>query len=195
MDTDSIRRVAIPHARSRVTARDANPAFHCVRSTRSPMIAPANAGRMVVTRLYQLWPVNPAPSRRRTPRARLTARVRTTSQRMGGCTKAVTRPKPPNGSRLSCGTEFECSQAQFYNTVLRTSTGFVGNGRRQLQARVRPQSRDRVAAREKRRDYRSEEHTSELQSRENLVCRLLLEKKKKEINGNVGAYYTIYYQC
>src|SRR5690606_39921879 len=25
--------------------------------------------------------------------------------------------------------------------------------------------------------YRSEEHTSELQSRENLVCRLLLEKK------------------
>src|SRR5690606_39513315 len=29
--------------------------------------------------------------------------------------------------------------------------------------------------------YRSEEHTSELQSRENLVCRLLLEKKKKLI--------------
>src|SRR5690606_41380063 len=27
---------------------------------------------------------------------------------------------------------------------------------------------------------RSEEHTSELQSRENLVCRLLLEKKKRE---------------
>src|SRR5690606_40337774 len=27
-------------------------------------------------------------------------------------------------------------------------------------------------------DTRSEEHTSELQSRENLVCRLLLEKKK-----------------
>src|SRR5690606_40274962 len=29
-----------------------------------------------------------------------------------------------------------------------------------------------------RRSRRSEEHTSELQSRENLVCRLLLEKKK-----------------
>src|SRR5690606_39330173 len=28
-------------------------------------------------------------------------------------------------------------------------------------------------------DRRSEEHTSELQSRENLVCRLLLEKKKR----------------
>src|SRR2546430_868932 len=30
----------------------------------------------------------------------------------------------------------------------------------------------------KRRDARSEEHTSELQSQSNLVCRLLLEKKK-----------------
>src|SRR5690554_7787333 len=29
---------------------------------------------------------------------------------------------------------------------------------------------------------RSEEHTSELQSRPHLVCRLLLEKKKKKIN-------------
>src|SRR2546427_6415474 len=29
---------------------------------------------------------------------------------------------------------------------------------------------------------RSEEHTSELQSQSNLVCRLLLEKKKKEIH-------------
>src|SRR5260370_42272777 len=30
--------------------------------------------------------------------------------------------------------------------------------------------------------WRSEEHTSELQSHLNLVCRLLLEKKKKNIN-------------
>src|SRR5207253_6098637 len=32
----------------------------------------------------------------------------------------------------------------------------------------------------KRPDKRSEEHTSELQSRGHLVCRLLLEKKKKQ---------------
>src|SRR2546429_2862796 len=31
---------------------------------------------------------------------------------------------------------------------------------------------------------RSEEHTSELQSRLHLVCRLLLEKKKKQYNVN-----------
>src|SRR5690606_40795619 len=34
---------------------------------------------------------------------------------------------------------------------------------------------------------RSEEHTSELQSRENLVCRLLLEKKKKKITRHNNA--------
>src|SRR5690606_41790503 len=32
---------------------------------------------------------------------------------------------------------------------------------------------------------RSEEHTSELQSRENLVCRLLLEKKKRYREKNI----------
>src|SRR5436309_5980672 len=36
---------------------------------------------------------------------------------------------------------------------------------------------------------RSEEHTSELQSRENLVCRLLLEKKKNDINW-YSEFYT-----
>src|SRR5690625_7044704 len=37
----------------------------------------------------------------------------------------------------------------------------------------------RTAPRKMRRKTRSEEHTSELQSRGHLVCRLLLEKKKK----------------
>src|SRR2546430_7191992 len=32
---------------------------------------------------------------------------------------------------------------------------------------------------------RSEEHTSELQSQSNLVCRLLLEKKKKKVSNDV----------
>src|SRR5436309_11148822 len=41
-----------------------------------------------------------------------------------------------------------------------------------------PQALDLAGEREIK--GRSEEHTSELQSRENLVCRLLLEKKKKK---------------
>src|SRR5256886_4988517 len=36
---------------------------------------------------------------------------------------------------------------------------------------------DYILAREHQADLRSEEHTSELQSQSNLVCRLLLEKK------------------
>src|SRR2546430_8158258 len=38
--------------------------------------------------------------------------------------------------------------------------------------------------RARRRGGRSEEHTSELQSQSNLVCRLLLEKKKKQRHQN-----------
>src|SRR5438552_10120966 len=38
----------------------------------------------------------------------------------------------------------------------------------------------RRARRPRRREPRSEEHTSELQSPDHLVCRLLLEKKKKK---------------
>src|SRR2546430_6170480 len=34
-----------------------------------------------------------------------------------------------------------------------------------------------------REEDRSEEHTSELQSQSNLVCRLLLEKKKNKMSG------------
>src|SRR3712207_8792903 len=45
-----------------------------------------------------------------------------------------------------------------------------------LAEQARPCGRSR---RSKRALLRSEEHTSELQSRQYLVCRLLLEKKKK----------------
>src|SRR2546430_12006452 len=38
----------------------------------------------------------------------------------------------------------------------------------------------RVGNKNSANDHRSEEHTSELQSQSNLVCRLLLEKKKNK---------------
>src|SRR3712207_8131993 len=40
---------------------------------------------------------------------------------------------------------------------------------------------------------RSEEHTSELQSRQYLVCRLLLEKKKKNYSSAIQLFYSIQY--
>src|SRR5256885_11112306 len=62
--------------------------------------------------------------------------------------------------------------------------------RRHARARALPPGAHRRSERgdrrrAARRRSRSEEHTSELQSPCNLVCRLLLEKKKKE--GGVGA--------
>src|SRR5438874_5202388 len=44
----------------------------------------------------------------------------------------------------------------------------------------RPVANLSAAERARIRNRRSEEHTSELQSRRDLVCRLLLEKKKKQ---------------
>src|SRR5206468_12146976 len=57
-----------------------------------------------------------------------------------------------------------------------TSGGSPGSTRRSSGARARS-GRSTPASR-----CRSEEHTSELQSRSDLVCRLLLEKKKKKID-------------
>src|SRR6266496_6513681 len=56
---------------------------------------------------------------------------------------------------------------------------------------IGPDGSDGVGAHLPRADpvdlLRSEEHTSELQSRRDLVCRLLLEKKKNEINTRRAA--------
>src|SRR3712207_7147877 len=54
--------------------------------------------------------------------------------------------------------------------------GGVGAGRGAVGGAVREVA---VVVRAQDLDARSEEHTSELQSRQYLVCRLLLEKKKK----------------
>src|SRR2546427_9413726 len=48
------------------------------------------------------------------------------------------------------------------------------------RSRSRPTARPSAPPRPGGADVRSEEHTSELQSQSNLVCRLLLEKKKKQ---------------
>src|SRR5690349_22705315 len=72
-----------------------------------------------------------------------------------------------------------------YTTLFRSARA---RGRAQPPGHgARPARRRQDPAR--RRAGRSEEHTSELQSRRDLVCRLLLEKKKwKDMLPNVEAY-------
>src|SRR2546430_5853879 len=48
-----------------------------------------------------------------------------------------------------------------------------------------------VLSKAKSVDKRSEEHTSELQSQSNLVCRLLLEKKKKYRTAHSSTTLTV----
>src|SRR5688572_31287442 len=80
-----------------------------------------------------------------------------------------------------------------YTTLFRSSPSVLTSGIRTACAKRNPAGTPRTMAPTKsssivlRRDggawgvsWRSEEHTSELQSQSNLVCRLLLEKKKKK---------------
>src|SRR2546430_6714960 len=62
-----------------------------------------------------------------------------------------------------------CGAYAFRASALRLVPGADPESQRELER----QEGDRA-------DHRSEEHTSELQSQSNLVCRLLLEKKKKK---------------
>src|SRR5690606_41312577 len=64
-----------------------------------------------------------------------------------------------------------------YTTLFR-SRGLSRSARRRTEPAGVSRLPRRAAFRRESRVRRSEEHTSELQSRENLVCRLLLEKKK-----------------
>src|SRR5688572_31139319 len=61
-----------------------------------------------------------------------------------------------------------------YTTLFRSGGALVGLPIRELRGHLPANVDARVAAIFRR----SEEHTSELQSQSNLVCRLLLEKKK-----------------
>src|SRR5215218_11010589 len=76
-----------------------------------------------------------------------------------------------------------------YTTLFRPAPA-VSNRRRRERT---PRGRVRPARTPHRR--RSEEHTSELQSHSDLVCRLLLEKKKKHIQSAVYPQINLLYNC
>src|SRR3712207_7126571 len=79
-----------------------------------------------------------------------------------------------------------------YTTLFRSGpTRWQAQPARLPDARLQPQlpamlhGRGQAAAERDEHGARSEEHTSELQSRQYLVCRLLLEKKKEQ---RIGKY-------
>src|SRR3989442_8350963 len=67
-----------------------------------------------------------------------------------------------------------------YTTLFRSPTTTAAYAARALGLPYNsPGSVEACRSKLRQREVRSEEHTSELQSRPHLVCRLLLEKKKK----------------
>src|SRR3712207_6871394 len=85
-----------------------------------------------------------------------------------------------------------------YTTLFRSALhAELGDQAGQLRGDLRQSLRRRAGLRRLllglAADRRSEEHTSELQSRQYLVCRLLLEKKKKTLT-TILIYY-IKYTC
>src|SRR5207249_10830602 len=81
-------------------------------------------------------------------------------------------PPPPTSTLFPYTTLFRSN----YETVIK---GIAGD------RRLDPEDQDELIEQYR---YRSEEHTSELQSRFDLVCRLLLEKKKTRAQYGVGCF-------
>src|SRR5690606_40245181 len=91
-------------------------------------------------------------------------------------------PPPPRSTLFPYTTLFRSQLAANMGEASAHRQGGRGEDPRRLRTlAVLAQRRGHVQRRALAAE-RSEEHTSELQSRENLVCRLLLEKKKKKKN-------------
>src|SRR2546422_6874941 len=86
-----------------------------------------------------------------------------------------------------------------YTTLFRSETRGITERDHQESRRLHLQERDvslRIAPQDPAGQLaRSEEHTSELQSRLHLVCRLLLEKKKEEPAGARERTSTVHAQA
>src|SRR2546427_13175451 len=85
--------------------------------------------------------------------------------------------RPPRSTLFPYTTLFRSLAAEQRDVVVRHAEfqGIAEEGDSVRRIRC-----DFLQVRENPVPFRSEEHTSELQSQSNLVCRLLLEKKKKK---------------
>src|SRR3712207_7374742 len=93
--------------------------------------------------------------------------------------------RPPRSTLFPYTTLFRSAPVRGSGTVAASGTAVAPGGqpvrvpRLAVRARARPGRRADAGA--NHCEPRSEEHTSELQSRQYLVCRLLLEKKNKSV--------------
>src|SRR3712207_8713367 len=95
--------------------------------------------------------------------------------------------RPPRSTLFPYTTLFRSQRPRVLVPDIHSLLGCGRGVSYQLRTRERRPSRLLCGAdrRDSLRSWRSEEHTSELQSRQYLVCRLLLEKKKTMKNNNI----------
>src|SRR2546426_5678905 len=79
-----------------------------------------------------------------------------------------------------------------YTTLFRSRSQFVLSAMREVLLNKRSQAEIRPPLLPPVLGSRSEEHTSELQSPCNLVCRLLLEKKKKQLEQSCHLRWLVF---
>src|SRR2546427_6421903 len=87
--------------------------------------------------------------------------------------------RPPRSTLFPYTTLFRSLHGRSESFCRRTSRGFVTDTRSTSAHELTNPQPGLVSQLRWYFKQRSEEHTSELQSQSNLVCRLLLEKKKK----------------
>src|SRR5699024_9730896 len=114
---------------------------------------------------------------------RTTARSPASPGGRPACSPTTARPTPPQQAAVTDRRPMALTTTTFVAQTHNLWGDHVADQRREpLEALYRKRQPDLLATQEQRpwsRDVRSEEHTSELQSRFDLVCRLLLEKKKQ----------------
>src|SRR5947207_11135184 len=87
--------------------------------------------------------------------------------------------RPPSAAPLSLHDALPISAISCASGISVTAVSATSTARSRASTSEAPITRWPGLASMQRRTSRSEEHTSELQSHSDLVCRLLLEKKKK----------------
>src|SRR2546430_10205584 len=100
-------------------------------------------------------------------------------------------PRPPKSTLFPYTTLFRSAEARSDRQGIgRLGRALRGTADEAPDALPPAGASSRARGRRGRPGARSEEHTSELQSQSNLVCRLLLEKKKLTSHSDAASHMT-----
>src|SRR5688572_32326893 len=89
--------------------------------------------------------------------------------------------RPPRSTLFPYTTLFRSNRPAASTTAVARGRCLCTTAARRLRNSLKKRKLERAGHYRPALSFRSEEHTSELQSQSNLVCRLLLEKKKKTL--------------